>query len=429
MFEDRTDAGHQLARRLEHLKGDDVVVLGLPRGGVPVAREVARALGAPLDVLVVRKLGLPRWPELAMGAIGEEGFEVRDEALIARAGVTAEEIRAVESRERATLVRRMAMFRGARPRVDLNGRTAVIVDDGIATGATAQVACRIARHLGASRVVLAVPVAPPDSVIAAGKVADEVIAVSIPEHFYAVGAHYRHFDQVDDSEVVRLLEESSTVFDGEIAIPTEGIELAGHLRVPAGARGVVVFAHGSGSSRHSPRNQYVADVLERAGIGTLLLDLLTMEEESDRALVFDIPLLARRVVAAVRWVGTQPETRGLEVGLFGASTGAGAALVAASDPALGIAAVVSRGGRPDLAGEALRRVVAPTLLVVGGADPMVLELNRRASQLLRGPRKVVVVPGATHLFEEPGTLRHVAELARDWFAQYLVSSPSRREAS
>jgi putative phosphoribosyl transferase len=187
---------------------------------------------------------------------------------------------------------------------------------------------------------------------------------------------------------------------------------------------MVVFAHGSGSSRHSPRNQYVASVLNDAGLGTLLLDLLTRSEEHDRGHVFDIALLARRLVAAVAWVGGRPDTSGLPVGLFGASTGAAAALWAASEPGLTIGAVVSRGGRPDLAGAArLERVTAPTLLIVGGADLVVLQLNREAQARLRCPHRLAVVEGATHLFEEPGTLDRAAELARDWFVDRLGATP------
>ncbi|MGE5210648.1 MAG: dienelactone hydrolase family protein, partial [Acidobacteriota bacterium] len=184
------------------------------------------------------------------------------------------------------------------------------------------------------------------------------------------------------------------------------------------AVGVVVFAHGSGSSRHSPRNQYVADQLHGAGLGTLTFDLLTDAEARDRRNVFDIGLLATRLVRATDWVGRHQAVAGLPLALFGASTGAAAALVAASDPELAVAAVVSRGGRPDLAGDSLGHVTAPTLLIVGGDDTTVLALNREAQRSLRCPNRLTVVPGATHLFEEPGTLEQVAALAADWFVEH-----------
>jgi putative phosphoribosyl transferase len=433
VFEDRLDAGRHLVGKLDFLRGEDVVVLGLPRGGVPVAAVVAEALRAPLDVIVVRKLGVPFQPELAMGAIGEGGLRVVDRAMVARARVTDDELEAVERRERAVLDARVERLRCGRPRVDLRGRVAVVVDDGIATGSTARVACLVARQLGARRVVLAVPVAPADT-LAHLPEAETVVCVSAPRYFRAVGAHYEDFSPTTDDEVVALLEQADRRFrvpdavgssdgdtDEDVVIPAGRVAIEGHLRVPQGASGVVVFAHGSGSSRHSPRNRYVADVLHAAGLGTLLLDLLTPEEEHDRRKVFDIPLLAGRLGFATGWLGTRQDTAGCRVGYFGASTGAGAALWAAAEPDARVAAVVSRGGRPDLAAPRLKDVRVPTLLVVGGADDVVLELNRQAREDLSAcTSELAVVPGATHLFEEPGTLAQAALLARDWFARHLA---------
>jgi len=215
-----------------------------------------------------------------------------------------------------------------------------------------------------------------------------------------------------------------------VRIPAETVTLEGDLTVPADAAGVVVFAHGSGSSRKSPRNTWVAGELQRAGVATLLFDLLTREEEArdihTREHRFDIPLLARRLVQATAWVDTQPDLRALPLGYFGASTGSAAALVAAHDLGARVAAVVSRGGRPDLAGaQALAGVTAATLLVVGGRDETVLELNERALCAMTCQKSLVVVPGATHLFEEPGTLEQVAALASRWFVQHLVANHAR----
>lgn len=207
--------------------------------------------------------------------------------------------------------------------------------------------------------------------------------------------------------------------DEEVEIRAETVDLAGHLVVPDGARAIVLFVHGSGSSRHSPRNRAVADVLVRAGLGTLLFDLLTVTEEPDRANVFDIPLLARRLMDTTAWLRAQPWSDDAAIGWFGASTGAGAALWAAAEPDAVVSAIVSRGGRPDLAGPRLAGVRAPTLLIVGGLDTTVLQLNRGAQAELTAVSELAVVPGATHLFEEPGTLAKAAELARDWFLQYL----------
>jgi putative phosphoribosyl transferase len=223
--------------------------------------------------------------------------------------------------------------------------------------------------------------------------------------------------------------------DGErtVSIPAGRVTLEGTMGVPAGAAGIVLFAHGSGSSRLSPRNRFVAATLREAGLGTLLLDLLSpSEEEVDevtRQHRFDIGMLADRLIVTIDWLRAEPETADLPIGLFGASTGGGAALVAAAERPVQVAAVVSRGGRPDLAGEALPRVEAPTLLIVGGEDDVVIDLNERARDHMRGDVRLEIVAGATHLFEEPGALERVAQLARDWFLQYLPADrPSATRA-
>ena len=209
----------------------------------------------------------------------------------------------------------------------------------------------------------------------------------------------------------------------EVRLPAGAATLKRKLGIPEDARGVVLFAHGSGSGRHSPRNRYVAEVLREAGLATLLVDLLTPEEEAvdlrTRHLRFDIGLLADRLAGATDWLIENPNTQNLRVGYFGASTGVGAALVAAAERPGLVGTIVSRGGRPDLAGEALPRVTAPTLLIVGGEDELVIGMNREAMEQLPAEKKLEVVPGATHLFEEPGKLEEVARLAAGWFAQHL----------
>ena len=208
-----------------------------------------------------------------------------------------------------------------------------------------------------------------------------------------------------------------------VTIPIGTVTLKGDLAVPHAARGLVLFAHGSGSSRRSPRNRFVAETLRAHGLGTLLFDLLTVEEERedeiDARLRFDIPMLAERLVAVTQWTLGEGAAFGIPLGYFGASTGAAAALIAAAELPDAIGAVVSRGGRPDLAGASLGRVRAPTLLIVGGDDAAVLEMNREALQSIRAPKELAIVPGATHLFEEPGTLEEVARLAASWFTQHL----------
>ena len=433
-FRDRVDAGRHLAAVVQRAAlAPDVVVLGLPRGGVPVAFEVARALGAPLDVIAVRKLGVPFQPELAVGAIGEDGVRVENSEVRHLAALEESDIDVLEQRERPELERRARLYRGEHPRADLRGRCAVIVDDGIATGSTARAACQVARAHGAVRVVVAVPVASQQATVSLRDVCDEIICVDVPDPFWAVGEWYDDFSQTSDEEVVRLLDLAAAPLGGdppgdalaggvapgggEVVIGAGPVQLAGTLTVPTDPLGTVVFAHGSGSSRHSPRNRYVAGVLNEARLATLLIDLLTVEEEVDRAYVFDVELLAERLGHAARWVATAPEVSTRPVGFFGASTGAAAALWAATEEGCDVAAVVSRGGRPDLAGPRLAAVTAPTLLIVGGNDDVVLDLNREAQAQLRCESRLCVVPGATHLFEEPGTLEQVASLARDWFVE------------
>src|SRR5664279_6178916 len=273
VFRDRVDAGRQLAERLAFLRDQDVVVLGLPRGGVPVAFAVAEALNAPLDVIVVRKLGVPFQPELAMGAIGEGGARVLDAEVCRRARISEDDLRGVERREREELDARVAHYRRGRQRVDPSGRVAVVVDDGIATGSTARVACEVARQLGAARVVLAVPVAP-SRTLREFPAADEVVCISAVSRFLAVGYHYLDFPPTSDEQVIVLLDAASrrafgaypgvgagagADADVDVEIPAGTTTLQGHLHVPESSAGVVVFAHGS--SRHSPRNRLVADVL------------------------------------------------------------------------------------------------------------------------------------------------------------------------
>ena len=436
-FADRSEAGRRLAEKLEWLRGEDAVVLGLPRGGVPVAAEVAVALALPLDVILVRKLGVPYQPELAMGAIGEDGVRVINDEVVHIVGASARDVADVERRERAELDRRARRLRAGRARRDVAGRTVVIVDDGIATGSTARAACHVARAHGAARVVLAVPVAPPKWQSMLDGVADEFVCLETPASFYAVGQAYVDFSQTEDDDVVAILERArardssgspyatasaSVERDDDVDVVAEGIRLNGHLRVPAHAVSVVLFAHGAGSSRHSPRNQYVASVLNDAGLATLLFDLLEEEESRDRANVFDIALLAARLGGATEWLHKEEVVGRLPFGYFGASTGAAAALWAAADRGSQIAAVVSRGGRPDLAGARLGDVIAPTLLIVGGADEEVLELNRWAQAQLRCENRLDVIAGATHLFEEPGTLEAAAHAACDWFLSHASSS-------
>lgn len=425
-------------------------MIALPRGGVPVGFEVARALGAPLDVLVVRKIGAPGNPELGMGAVAEGGVRLFNDDALRRLQVSPDELgRAVERAERE-LEERLERYRGVRVPLDVSGRTVILVDDGLATGGTAHAAARCLRARRPRRLVLAVPVGAAESIAALEPEFDEVVCLLVPQPMWAIGYWYEQFGPTSDAEVAALLEQAraqapvagvppsggvaATVAADpprrdEVRIPVGGGEhVVGDLLVPEHAAGLVVFAHGSGSSRHSPRNRQVAAALNGAGHATLLIDLLTPEEERYRANVFDIGLLAGRLVCATRWVREQQDLRELGLGYFGASTGAGAALWAAAELGEQVRAVVSRGGRPDLAASRLAVVRAATLLIVGGHDDIVIELNRQALARLRCEAELRIVPGASHLFEEPGTLEAVQRLAADWFTRHLASAPTGSRA-
>jgi len=454
VFRTRKEAGRKLAQRLlGYANRKDVVVLGIPRGGVPVAFEVAKALHAPLDIFLSRKLGVPGQEELAFGAIATGDTRVLDQEIIEAIGISEKEIDQITSKVKKELERRQNLYRGARPELKVEGLTVLLVDDGIATGSSMRAAINALRQMKPARVVVAVPVAPLSTCNRIRGEVDDLVCLYAPIDFYAIGQFYEDFSQTADEEVTELLhqaaeptlqnvaqddpsdpEGSSNMIAGEksewdpvkreVSIDLEGVTLEGTLVLPKRADGLVLFAHGSGSSRHSPRNRYVAQVLQAHGIGTLLFDLLTRREESvdqySGELRFDIPFLAKRLIGATSWITNNPDTKDFKLGYFGASTGAGAALTAAAKLPDIVSAVVSRGGRPDLAEDALGSVQAPTLLIVGGDDEPVIGMNREAlAKLACSDKKLVIVPGATHLFEEPGTLEEVARVAAEWFSRHF----------
>ena len=428
LFRDREHAGRALAEALLSYRDESPIVLALPRGGVPVAFAVAQALGAPLDVWVVRKLGAPLQPELGMGAVAEGGEVFVDPQIVSGVEATDEDVRAVVAVENAEIEERCRRFRRGRGAPEVSGRTVIVVDDGIATGGTARAALRALRRQAPRRLVLAAPVAATDALESLSAEADEIVCLAAEPELYSIGLWYEDFRPVEDDDVVAMLDRTRALpaapDERPVRIQLGEIVLLGDRTVPAGAEGLVLFAHGSGSSRKSPRNRSVARTLQGAGLATMLFDLLTEEEEAvdevDAHLRFDIGLLARRLVAVTDWTCRQPSTKGLRIGYFGASTGAAAALMAAAWRADVVEAVVSRGGRPDLAVGALARVRAPTLLIVGGDDVEVLRLNRAALERLPGTKALEVIPHATHLFEEPGALARVATAAADWFRRHLA---------
>lgn len=439
-FKNREEAGRILADRIQKLRIPDPIVIALPRGGVPIAAEIARAIRAPLEVLVVRKLGAPGNPEFGIGAITEGDFYWVDNETVAALGVTHEQLNRVLLSESDEVRRRVQTYREDRPLPNLAGRSVILVDDGLATGVTAFTATRWLKDKGAERVLLAVPVCAVESSQALrGEV--EVLCLETPKNFQAVSLWYDEFNQVGDEEVIRLLKKNETeetrmrptpIHAPELGTSTEvilsdgSIRLKGTLSISPENKGIILFAHGSGSSRLSPRNQQVARALNEAGFSTLLFDLLTPGEANRQSAVFDIPLLAGRLTLAARWLQLDRRLRDLPLGYFGASTGAAAALVSAADLGRRVSAVVSRGGRPDLAIPQLGEVMAPTLLLVGGNDEPVIDMNEEALRYL-AYGELHIIPGATHLFEEPGTLEEVSRQAIQWFNRHLIRE--RRKAA
>ena len=425
---DRADAGRRLATMLVGQPLDHPVVYALPRGGVPVGLEIARALQAPLDLIMVRKIGAPGAPEVALGAIvdGEKPGEIINPQIRTASGASDIYLARAREREALELQRRRTLYLGNRARVEPKGRTAIVVDDGLATGASAKAALSALKGQGATQVILAVPVAPEECLLEMRDYADLVVCLHPARSFRSVGLFYRDFHQLTDEETIGLLrqgwaeldESGPTANTRQIKVPPRG--LVGDLSVPADPRGMVLFAHGSGSSRLSPRNTAVAEKLNKAGFATLLLDLLTADEAADRRNIFDIHLLAERLLEAAIWIGAEPDISDLALGLFGASTGAAAAMLASAELSDRVSAVVSRGGRPDLAEPYLAKARAPTLLIVGGDDEQVLALNRKALAAMTCEKLLRIVPGATHLFEEAGALETVTEMATSWFEHYLA---------
>lgn len=446
-FRNRAQAGRRLADALRRFDGPDVVIVGLARGGVAVAAEVARELDRPLDVLIVRKIRVPFARELAMGAVGEDGVEIIDREILASTAVSDEELETASESARMEAAEVLSSIRADRPAIDLSDRVVFLIDDGIATGSTAKVACQMLRMRGARSIVLAVPVAPREAASTFRRAADEFVTLETPDPFFAVGSHYDGFPQLSDEDVVELLRAATrpprtgtvalspgapawTEDHVEIPIATDhGPEvLDGDLCVPPVPAGVVAFVHGSGSSRHSARNIRVAGALNDVGFATLLYDLTTREEWREQHPEPDLAECARRTVDVVKWLGER-FGRDVPIGLVGSSTGAAVALMAAADQACDVTAVACRGGRVDLASGVPVTLDVPVLLVVGGADDLVVEWNLEFASRLRAPHDLAIVEGASHLFTEPGALEEATALLTAWFERWLVRAgvavPSR----
>jgi predicted phosphoribosyltransferase len=423
-FTDRRQAGRLLAERLVHWRSRAPIVLGVPRGGVPVAFGVAERLGARLDVLVAHKLGVPYQPEVAMGAVAEGGVDLLADAVVRACDVTRQEVAAVRDQAREEVTRRVELYRAGRDRLSLDGQVVIIVDDGIATGATVRAACVAARDAGAIRVVVAVPVAPADAVRTLWPDADGLVTLTTPDDLVAVGAWYDDFHQVTDDEVTSLLDAAGsrwTVENEPIVVPDQR---APSEPLPEHAVGLVILPYSGATARFGTRGQSVSDSLSQMGYRTVLVDLLTADEERRRGRVHDVALLADRLRDAIR----VERNSGEWLGCFATGTGAAAALWTAADPDSDIGAIVCHNGRVDLPGPRLADVTAPTLLVVGARDRFLLDVNQQAAIHLRCPNELHAVPGATDQLNSPEAQMVVAELAGRWFDKWH-SHPVARAAA
>lgn len=426
IYQNRKQAGQLLAKELIKYRNKNVVVLALPRGGVPVAAEVANTLHAPLDVLIVRKIGAPFNSELAVGAISENGKPFFKEHILARLGLEPDNVLSEVRNQFQEVERRKKIYRKGRELISLENKIVIVVDDGLATGATMEAAIKYLKTQHPEKIIAAIPVAASDSSKNIKQLVNEVVILQDRDDLLAISEWYDDFTQVTDEEVVSILNSYSILnseidnFVRQVSIQLSDVSLEGQLTVFPKMKAIIIFAHGSGSSRKSPRNMQVASDLNSKGFGTLLFDLLTEEESVNRKNVFDIDFLSKRLVAVTNWLQHQNVAHNVPIGFFGASTGAAAALKASAllSEQENVYAIVSRGGRPDLAGDILYRIKVPTLLLVGGLDDGVIELNEEAHQKLEYS-KLSIIKGATHLFEEPGTLEEVSQLAADWFSRFL----------
>ena len=417
-FENREMAGKILAERLMKYQSLGPIILALPRGGVPIAFEVAAKLHAPLDVIIVKKIGAPGHEEFAIGAVAEDEIPILNQELIKQYNFNADEIENIIVSRISENRRRSKVYREKHPKLSLEGRTVIVVDDGLATGATMLSALQWIHTQKIKKVIVSVPVSSKEAAEEIKKKCDEFISLIIPEEFWSVGMWYDEFTQVNDDEVLHYLQKQTNLSESvnhDVWIEDGLVMLQGLLNIPMKCKGIILFAHGGGSSHKSPRNIFVAKALNEAGFGTLLFDLLTYNESLDRKNVFDIDLMTKRLKVATDWA--KRNFPHLSFGYFGASTGAAAALGAARDRT-DIFAIVSRGGRPDLALESLSKVYAPTLLIVGAEDEQVITLNQLAKKKLINSQ-LVLIPNAGHLFEGAGMLEQVVEYALNWFSNSL----------
>ena len=422
LFQDRTDAGRQLARHLTpYADRDDTLVLGVPRGGVPVAFEVAAALHAPFDVFVARKLGAPADPELAFGAVSADGERYLDYGTVHALGITPRQVNEITADARARLDQRARLYRSGRDPLPAAGKIVILVNDGISADPGFPLILRALRERKPRRIIVASPVAPAPTCSRLQREADAVIVLHSPAELTSLGHFYRTFDQTTDDEVISLLQRGLDTrpprrLEEPVAIAMPGYIAEGYLRLPPGARTLVLFANAAETGRIHPRHREMAALLNRWGIATLLFDLLSPFEEDNRrgASLVDRSVLAARILRVIDWAQRNPATSGLRIALFGSDAAASACLSAAVRAPEALTAVVASGGRPHARIGELAQIRVPTLLIGDSLDELGLALHREALRNLTCAKELAVMPGAAHSSEEPGALQRVAERAADW---------------
>jgi putative phosphoribosyl transferase len=421
-FADRRDAGRRLAAVLGEFRYQNPVVVGLPRGGMPVAAEVARALGAPLEVVGLCALARPEDPNCALGVVAEPDISVIDHHALEGLRMGADELDAAVEHARHELESQLARYYPSHRRLAVAERTVLLVDDGLVSSGRVQAAARSLQMRGATRVVLAVPVAEANSAIAVREWVDEVVCLEYRRQPRSLEFWYDDFSQTSEQEVAALLSEHAGEGVRDVAIEVApGIVLSGYLTVPWGAyaRGAVLLASGLGSAPLARRSESLARALNKAGVATLLLDLMVPGEQIEPTDMFDLDLLAQRLVAATTWLRAQPETARLALSYLGMGAASPAALVAAAKLRAGICAVVSCDGCPDSANAWLGEIIAPVLLITCDADAGVLDRTRDARRTVKCRSALAVVGAPLFAADGPDPVERMSCLAIDWFTQHL----------
>lgn len=425
LYADRHDAGRRLAALLHDRRFEDPLVIGIARGGMPVAAEVARALGAPLDIVIVRKIGVPWNPELAIGAVAEGELVMVDEQAAAQLHLSAQEVDAAVARALEELAAAIARLRRGRPRIGVRGRSVILVDDGLATGRQAQAAIAALRSRGALHITLALPVGAPESVQALSHSVDEALCAATPQHLRAIGDWYEDFRPTSDEEMLALLCEHAGAARRSALIGSAAPKASGELVVPwsAPGHGVIVFAPADRAPAEADLAAHLAMALQHAGFATLTLAGARSDRAQPQDARRDVQRTAQLTREATDWLRSQPESARLPIGYLGSGTAAAGALVAASRLRSAVGALVAYAPRLELTGGAIALLEAPTLLIVPEQDRELIALCHAAREAMQCESRVALAPGRSPLALAESAREPLAALIIDWFARHISETP------